>query len=74
MPPNAPRETDFAAEQPEGDGFGADFVTLGESHGARARQMARGAPRGAVDVVNQPKGGDGAGGRAIPHLSARKHL
>ena len=57
MPPNAPRETDFAAEQPEGDGFGADFVTLGGSHGARARQMARGAPRGTADVVNQPKGG-----------------
>lgn len=57
MPPNAPRETDFAAEQPEGDGFGADFVTLGGSHGARTRQMARGAPRGTADAVNQPKGG-----------------
>ena len=74
MPPNAPRETDFAAEQPEGDGFGADFVTLGGSHGARTRQMARGAPRGTADAVNQPKGGDGAGGRTIPRLSARKHL
>ena len=37
MPPNAPRETDLAAEQLEGDGFGADFVTLGGSHGARTR-------------------------------------
>ena len=57
MPPNAPRETDFAAEQSEGDGFGADFVTLGGSHGARNRQMARGAPRGTADAVSQPKGG-----------------
>ena len=74
MPPNAPRKTDFAAEQPEGDGFGVDFVTLGGFHGARTRQMARGAPRGTADAVNQPKGGDGAGGRTIPRLSARKHL
>lgn len=50
------RGTDFAAKQVKGDGFGADSVTLGGSHGTRAWQTARNGPKATSDTVRLAKG------------------
>lgn len=56
VPRNAPRETDFAAERPEGDGFRLISVTLAHSRGTPVGKLPRGCPRATPPAAKCPEG------------------
>lgn len=70
LPRKPPRETDFAAERPKGDGFRLVSVSLARFRDIPPGKLPRGAPRVTVFAARCPKGD---GFRPIPVSPACFH-